>query len=78
MFKGKIVVSSLDNPCRKQFHFGRTFGCCYGQKIEYFATVYKKCPHNAFMFGRNYFAGINCSCYSANKELIYAFYSHLK
>ena len=37
-----------------------------------------KCTYNAFMFGRNYFAGINCSCYSSNKELICAFCSHLK
>ena len=30
------------------------------------------------MFSRSYFACINCSCYSANKELICAFCSHLK
>ena len=62
----------------QRFHFEKTFGCCYEQKIEYFATVCEKYPYNAFMFDRNYFASIGCSYFSANKELIYAFCSHLK
>ena len=63
---------------RKQFHFGRTFGCCYGQKTEYFVTACKKCPYNAFMFGRYLFASIGYSCFSTSTEMICAFCIHLK
>ena len=59
-------------------HFGRTFGCCYGKKIELLDTVREKCPYNAFMFGRNYFASLGCSSLSVSKEMICAFCCHPK
>ena len=63
---------------KKRFHFERTFGCCYEQKIEYFPTVCRKCPYNSFMFGKNYFACKGCPCLFASKEMISAFCSYLK
>ena len=46
-----------------------------GQKLCY---ACEKSPYNVFIFVRNYFVSVGCSCYSADKELICEFCSHLK
>lgn len=63
---------------RKQFNFGGTFGSCYGEKLIIFNGLRETHIQCFFMFGRHYFASIACSCFSASKEIICAFCSHLQ
>ena len=48
------------------------------KKIEYYATVCKECPYSSYLFHRNYFAGLSCSCAHVYKDNFCGFCENLK
>ena len=51
-------------------HVNSVFGSCCQKVPKYFATECKGCPLNAYLFARNYFSAVNCSCKNTIKKHI--------
>ena len=59
-------------------HVDTVFGCCREKVPKYFETKCKDCPLNAYLFAKNYFSAVNCSCKITNKKTYCAYCKSLQ
>ena len=59
-------------------HVNPVFGCCPEKDPKYFAMECKDCPLNAYLFARDYFSAVNCSCKNTNKKAYCAYCRRLQ